>query len=61
MTRHVLTPEEGELGNSRKNARMKVFRYSDDARRLAEETLRREIAEAKAEAATAPLFRWLPE
>ena len=61
MTHHIPTPEERALGVVRQINRMRVVRYSDDARRLAEETLRREIAEAKAEASTAPLFRWWPE
>jgi transcriptional/translational regulatory protein YebC/TACO1 len=61
MSRHILTAEEQARGNVRKNARMKVFRYTDEAKRMAKETLRREIAEAKAEAPTATLFRWWPE
>ena len=61
MTHHIPTPEERALGVARRIARPMNRTYSDDARRLAEETLRREIAEAKAESATAPLFRWWPE
>jgi hypothetical protein len=61
MTRHILTSEEQARGRATKHARPIDRHYTDEARRLAEETLRREIAEAKAEAPTATLFRWWPE
>jgi hypothetical protein len=58
VTRHILTPEERALGRARKAMRPMDRHYAESARRIAEDTLKAEIAAAKAEAATAPLFRW---
>jgi hypothetical protein len=61
MTRHVLTAEERARGGTTTAKRPKKRHYTESARRIAQDTLKAEIAAAKAEASTAPLFRWWPD